>query len=74
MATGTCCKHRELSSTLCDDREGRVGEKEVQEGGDVCVCIPDLLHCTAQTNTTLQSNYTLQMFNNEIKSVIYTTK
>ena len=51
-----------------------MGEKEVQEGGDVCVCIPDLLHCTAQTNTTLQSNYTLQMFNNEIKSVIYTTK
>ena len=59
---------------LCDDQEGRVGEREVQEGQDVCVRIPDLLHCTAQTNTTLQSNYTLKMLNNEIKSVIYTTK
>ena len=31
---------------------------EVQEGGDVCIHIADSLHCTAETNTTLYSNYT----------------
>ena len=31
--------------------------KEVQEGGDVCIYMADSLHCTAETNTTFQSNY-----------------
>ena len=34
------------------------GEEEVQEGGDICILIADSLHCTAETNTILQSNYT----------------
>ena len=33
------------------------GGKEVPEGGDICLHITDSLHCTAETNTTLQSNY-----------------
>ena len=52
-----------------------MGERDIQEGGDVCICKPDLLLCTAETNKTLQSNYTLKnFFNNETKFVIYTTK
>lgn len=63
MATATFYKkHRELSSVLSDDREGWVGERDVQEGGDLCICKPDLLLCTAETNKTLQSNYTLKFF------------
>ena len=49
---------------LCDDLVGReevnwkqgIG-RDVQEGGDVCIHIADTLCCTAETNTTLQSNY-----------------
>ena len=33
------------------------GGREVPEGGDICLHITDSLHCTAETNTTLQSNY-----------------
>ena len=29
------------------------GEKEVQEGGDICIHIADSLHCTAETYSTL---------------------
>ena len=29
----------------------------VKEGGDICIHIADLLCCTAETNTTLSSNY-----------------
>ena len=29
-----------------------------QEGGDICIHIADSHCCTAETNTTLQSNYT----------------
>ena len=32
---------------------GEVGEREVQEGGDIDIHIADSLHCTAETNTTL---------------------
>ena len=46
--------HRELSSLLCDDLEGRdVAGREAQEGGDICIHPADSLHCTAETNTTL---------------------
>jgi len=34
------------------------GEREVQEGGDLCIHTADSLHCTAETNTALPSNYT----------------
>ena len=32
--------------------------KEIHKRGDMCVCIADSLCCTAETNTTLESNYT----------------
>ena len=32
-------QHRELSSVLCGNLEGCDGEWEVQEGGDICICI-----------------------------------
>ena len=40
---------------LCDDPEGWDEEngREIQEGGGICICIADSLHCTAETNTTL---------------------
>ena len=41
---------------LCDDLEQRnvgVSGREVQEGGDICILIADLLHLTAGINTTL---------------------
>ena len=34
-----------------------VGGREAQEGGDTCTHVADSLCCTAETNTTLQSNY-----------------
>ena len=46
---------------LCDDLagcDGVVGRREVQEEGDICIHIADSLPCTAETNTTLYSNYT----------------
>ena len=36
----------------------QVGGRKVQEGGVVYTQIDDSLHCTAETNTILQSNYT----------------
>ena len=50
--------YRELSSVLCDDREGGIGGgRGVQDGGDVCILRADS-HCpTAETNTALLSNY-----------------
>ena len=32
---------------------GDRGEKEVQEGGDICIYIADSLCCTVETNMTL---------------------
>ena len=37
---------------------GEWGGREVKEGGDRCIHIADSLHCIAETNTTLESNYT----------------
>ena len=34
-----------------------LGRREIQEGGEVCMA--DLHFCTAETNTTLKSNYPL---------------
>ena len=47
--------HRELSSVLCGELHG----KEIQETGDVCICIEDSLSCIVETNTTLSSSYTI---------------
>ena len=32
--------------------------REIQEGGETCIHVSDSLHGAAETNTTLQSNYT----------------
>ena len=42
--------HKELSSVLRDDLEGRDGE---WVGGAICILIADSHCCTAETNTTL---------------------
>ena len=45
---------------LCDDLEGwdgRWGEREAQEGGDICILTADSHCCTIETNTTFLSNY-----------------
>ena len=56
-ASGNLLKnHRELSSVFCDDLEkcnGQVGGREVQEGGDICIQIADIIGCTLETNTPL---------------------
>ena len=55
-----CTVWGELSSVLCDDQEGwhGGGEREAQEGGDICILTAHS-HCfTGETNTTLESNYT----------------
>ena len=44
---------------LCDDLEqGMEVEEAGSRGRGICIHIADLLNCTAETNTTLQSNYT----------------
>ena len=40
------------------DGIGGEGGTEVQEGSKICVHMADSLHCTVETSTTLQSNYT----------------
>ena len=45
---------RELYSVLHGDLNG----KEIQNRADICICMADSFCCTAETNTTLQSNYT----------------
>ena len=32
-------------------------EEKIQEGWDICIHIAELLRSTAETNTTLKSNY-----------------
>ena len=46
--------------------EGVGWETEVQEGGDLCRHMADLLHCTAETKTTLQNHYILIKRKNKI--------
>ena len=36
-----------------------VGGREAQEGEDICIIRADLRCCMAETNTTLQNNYSL---------------
>ena len=47
--------YRETGMELCDDLEGwdEWGERDVQEGGDVCIQIADSLHSTPEINMTL---------------------
>ena len=49
------------------------GRREDQEGGDTCIHIADSLHCTAETNTTLSSNYIPTKYNyNKLKLKVTT--
>ena len=40
------------------NKQPNLDGKEIQKRGDICICIADLFCCAAETNTTLQSNYT----------------
>ena len=53
-------KHRKCFISAIDDLEelGARVRREVQDGGNICIHIADSLHCTAESNTTLQSSYT----------------
>ena len=45
---------------FCDNLEGwdgMGGGRELKEGGEVCVLVADSYWRTAETNTTLESNY-----------------
>ena len=55
MEMGTCG-----ASVKILDKVGRLGRKEIQKGGDVCVCMADSLCCTAETNIVKQ------LFSNKI--------
>ena len=50
---------------------GRVGGREMQEGremGTYCICITDSLCYKAETNTTMESNYTpIKMLKNKLE-------
>ena len=46
--------HRELSSALPGDLSG----EEIPQSGDICVCVDDPLCSTAETDITVESNYT----------------
>ena len=43
--------------------------REVQEGGDIYIHIADSLFCTAETNTTLESNYSPIKTNKTLQSI-----
>ena len=51
-----CIEHHSL--VFCDDSDGGMWGEEDQEGGYICIQIAVSLHCTAEINTTLESNYT----------------
>ena len=44
-------KHSKINLVLYDDLDGwnRVGGREVQEGGDICIHITDSFHCIVET-------------------------
>ena len=57
---GSCCviHGAQLGALMTQRAEtGWVGGREAQEGGDICIHMVDSLLCTAETNTTLYSNY-----------------
>ena len=37
---------------------GSLNGREVQKGGDICMCMADSLCCAVEANTTLKSNQT----------------
>ena len=59
---GSCYIAQEAPLVLCDHLEGGIGSgkggKLKREGIYIHVLMTDSHHCTVETNTTLQSNYT----------------
>ena len=51
---GTCCIAQGTHLVHCGNLNGR----EVQKGGDICMCMADSLCCAVEANTTLWSNHT----------------
>ena len=51
----------QCSGMTSRDGMGRGVGGDVQEGGDICIHLADSGCCTAETNTTLQSNYPLSV-------------
>ena len=49
-----------------------VGEREVQEGGDIDIHIADSLHCTAETNNTVKQFYSNKKNLKRVKKMIQT--
>ena len=41
----------------CGDLDVGGGDGASKEGGYMCIHVADSLHCTAETNATLESNY-----------------
>ena len=58
---GSCCKHGEPSLGLWDDLEGwdGGGGREARERGNIHILKTEPHSYTAETNTTLESNYPL---------------
>ena len=59
-------KHRELNSVLCDYRWGGGGEREAQDGGDVCIHMTDPIVVWQKLTNTLK-----QLYPNFFKLYIY---
>ena len=47
-----------------------VGGREASMEGDICIHIADLLHCTAETNSTVKQFYSNQINKYILKEVI----
>lgn len=61
-------------SRVGTERRGTaVGGRQAQEGGDICTHTADPRPCTAEANTTLQSNYT-PININKIQKIIFKKK
>ena len=59
-------KHRELNSVLCDYRWDGGGEREAQDGGDVCIHMTDPIVVWQKLTNTLK-----QLYPNFFKLYIY---
>ena len=52
-AMGSCNPEKQLSRIQGPQRGGIEGQREAQEGEDICIHIADSYCCTAETNTAL---------------------
>ena len=47
------CNHFEKTSNIYLMHCGVISGREIQKGGDICICMADSLCCTVEINTTL---------------------